>query len=347
MKELSIQQKAKRYDEVIERARYWEKNPTVWSSDDICQKLFPELKESEDERIRKALIHLITEQDGYLTAVNGISTKDILSWLEKQGEQKSAKNIVETWKDMRLEVYQQASGNRHESNCSDDTTKMFSLNDIDEIIEKMSEQKPVIEGTFVNVDEVREGFMQEVYGALYADPTNDRANQIIDAFDHLPTITIQKPADKVKPKFKHGDIIHKIGENTIYPIKIEGITGNNGSYIGNNGKDFITIKFQDEYELIEQNSAKWSEEDEQIILSIEQVMNCASFLNIVPEKIDKIRSWLKSLKERYTWKPSNEQLKVLNEVLNFAANHETPYWHWYIFGTLKNLIKQLKKLTKE
>ena len=51
MKELSIEEKAKRYDEAIERARYWEKNPTVWSSDDICQKLFSELKESEDERV--------------------------------------------------------------------------------------------------------------------------------------------------------------------------------------------------------------------------------------------------------------------------------------------------------
>lgn len=46
-----------------------------------------------------------------------------------------------------------------------------------------------------------------------------------------------------------------------------------------------------------QNHA-WSEDDEMIALNIEQVMNCASLLNIVPEKIDKIRTWLKSLKER-------------------------------------------------
>lgn len=72
-------------------------------------------------------------------------------------------------------------------------------------LEKQGEQKPVIEGTFVNVDEVRDDFMQEVYRALYSDSTNDRANQIIDAFDHLPTITIQKPVDNVEPKFKVGD----------------------------------------------------------------------------------------------------------------------------------------------
>lgn len=57
----------------------------------------------------------------------------------KKIEQKPTKNIVEIWKDMRLEVYQQASGNKHESNDSDDTTKMFSLNDIDEIFEKIAE----------------------------------------------------------------------------------------------------------------------------------------------------------------------------------------------------------------
>ena len=52
-----------------------------------------------------------------------------------------------------------------------------------------------------------------------------------------------------------------------------------------------------ELKKIEQSSA-WSEEDEKMMLSIEQVMNCASLLNIVPQKIDKVRTWLKSIKER-------------------------------------------------
>ena len=42
---------------------------------EALQILIPELAESEDERIRKALIHLISEQDGILTAINGISVK--------------------------------------------------------------------------------------------------------------------------------------------------------------------------------------------------------------------------------------------------------------------------------
>ena len=133
-----------------------------WVKED-AEHYFPELAESEDERIRKEIIQYIK---------TGTYHKDWVTWLENQGEQKPygqrkecsdcqfnytgeckgscqmkidgqkpAKNIVEAWKDMRLEVYQQASGNRHEPNYSDDTTKMFSLNDIDEIIEKISEQK--------------------------------------------------------------------------------------------------------------------------------------------------------------------------------------------------------------
>ena len=44
--------------------------------------------ESKDERIRKALIHLINEQDGFLTAINGISVKDIIAYLERQKDKR-------------------------------------------------------------------------------------------------------------------------------------------------------------------------------------------------------------------------------------------------------------------
>ena len=56
-------------------------------------------------------------------------------------------------------------------------------------------------------------------------------------------------------------------------------------------------------------------------------------------------SWLAWLeKQEYAITCSEEQMKVLDEVLNFAANHESPYWNDYIFGTLNSLIRQLKKM---
>lgn len=110
---------------------------------EALQTLIPELKESEDEKIRNFLIGFIKacrwaekEDQGWP------SKEECIAWIEKQSEQKSqCKSAFELWKDMRFEVYQQASGNRHEPNCSDDSTKMFSLNDIDEIFEKIAENQ--------------------------------------------------------------------------------------------------------------------------------------------------------------------------------------------------------------
>lgn len=55
------------------------------------ENIFLELKESEDERIRKGLIKAfgtIGKKDW-----GGLIVRDILAWLEKQGENKSTKNV--------------------------------------------------------------------------------------------------------------------------------------------------------------------------------------------------------------------------------------------------------------
>lgn len=133
-----------KYEEALKRAKNHLNNDGLTLEQyETIYRIFPELEESKDEKIRKRIL-LSLQKDIMTTKNAGCNTKDLeecISWLEKQSEQKPTNTIVETWKDMRLEVYQQASGNRHEPNCSDDTTKMFSLNDIDEIIEKMSEPK--------------------------------------------------------------------------------------------------------------------------------------------------------------------------------------------------------------
>ena len=87
----------------------------------------------------------------------------------------------------------------------------------------------------------------------------------------------------------------------------------------------------------------WSEEDEKILNFI--IARLHSHPNVGLEEYSKEYSWLiytlKSLKPQSRWKPSDEQIKVLDEILIFAANHESPHWNDYIFETLNNLIKQL------
>lgn len=169
-----------------------------------AKEIIPELTESEDERLRKEIIEFIKISKPEWKNYRDYSSW--IAWLEKQEYQKPTENFVESWKDMRLEVYQQASGNRHEPNYSDDTTKMFSLNDIDEIIEKMSEQKTVdkIEPKFTVGDWVTNNIeivqitgydIDYGYQVDYKGNLQHRDTDIIEKEYHLWTIQDAKDGD--------------------------------------------------------------------------------------------------------------------------------------------------------
>ena len=143
----SLEEKAKAYDEATKRAKEWYNDNQIGIGFKAnLEKLFPELKESEDERVRKGLLYVIEHHPTLPTE----EAEEYIAWLEKQSEQK-------------------------------------------------------LDGTFVNVDDVREDFVNEVYRVLDADSTNDRANQIIDAFDNLPTVAIEKQGEQKPVEWSEED----------------------------------------------------------------------------------------------------------------------------------------------
>jgi hypothetical protein len=86
MKELSIEEKAKAYDEAIEKIQKYVKDDygcTRLRPEDI----FPELKENEDERIRKAIKYCIKQGFIGCGKIENVTPDECLAWLEKQGEQ--------------------------------------------------------------------------------------------------------------------------------------------------------------------------------------------------------------------------------------------------------------------
>ena len=87
MKELSIKEKAKAYDRALEIAKAWHKLDNNDLSNDDLETLFPELKESEDEKIRKRIISALVEWNEKCSFPG--DSDDMIAWLEKQGEQKS------------------------------------------------------------------------------------------------------------------------------------------------------------------------------------------------------------------------------------------------------------------
>jgi hypothetical protein len=80
---MTQEEKAKAYDEAIKRAKEAAEKGMV--SHNFVSDIFPELAESEDEKIRKALIEVVKESSEILEKKN---QERMIAWLEKQGEQK-------------------------------------------------------------------------------------------------------------------------------------------------------------------------------------------------------------------------------------------------------------------
>ena len=155
----------------------------------------------------------------------------------------------------------------------------------------------------------------------------------------------QKPT-KVEPKFKHGDRVRN---------KKSGLEQTLGSCIEDvyEGAFPFRIKDQDDWELVEQNPA-WSEEDKNIIqwiiCDVEDLYRLNKKVSVIA---DKEINWLKHLEERYTWKPSDEQMEALKDALNDAIcqydfkgsliKEEVTRKHVETIESLYNDLKKLKK----
>ena len=151
---------------------------------------------------------------------------------------------------------------------------------------------------------------------------------------------MQKPV-KI-PKFKVGDFIQFKGMgHTRYTIKeVCGLS----HYINSFDRRMDMSYTDNNFELVEQKPAAWSEEDEYLL--DETIKHLEALIRITKKQgsaySDEIQyyqrdiDWLKSLKERCTWKPSNEQLKALKEAVDEHFDIDG--------GALWHLYEDLKKL---
>lgn len=91
MKELSIEQKAKAYDEAIKRAKELLEIGLKDTRDKrVVLSFFPELAESEDKKMIQYFKDLAPFDNAEeLYEKYGFSHKDAIAWLEKKGEQKT------------------------------------------------------------------------------------------------------------------------------------------------------------------------------------------------------------------------------------------------------------------
>lgn len=130
MKELSIEEKAKAYDEALQRTRRWYDSNTNEGFREIFEDIFPILKESEDERIRKEIRDFIcwATDRGSITREQLEKSNSWLAWLENQA--KNNMGISEATKQKLEDNLNKALEKETPESCN-------------EFLEKQGEQRPV------------------------------------------------------------------------------------------------------------------------------------------------------------------------------------------------------------
>jgi len=150
MKKLSIKEKAIAYDEAIEKLRnaFYDNNSRMCEEYrnavlKIIEPIFPELAESEDERIRKEIIAFLT----YYHTGQGNSLKyddGWIAWLEKQGKKIKPIEGFNTEFERQISHIIASTINK-EYEYTEDSVKWVSnalLNYAKHEFEKQGEQKP-------------------------------------------------------------------------------------------------------------------------------------------------------------------------------------------------------------
>jgi len=178
----------------------------------ILESLFPELRESEDERIRKSLAAYFAKFKQSDMWDNDFSFGDILAWLEKQVQKPTDAEMKEI---LRTEYEKgRADGMLYQAKKE---------------IEKQGEQKPIISN-----DAIREGIAH--FGI-----TQYQIDNWLKKYVDVESQGEQKSADKVEPKFKVGDWIINTESGYIRQI----LKINNGCYETDYGvlpiKDYESI----------------------------------------------------------------------------------------------------------
>lgn len=92
---MTQEQKAEAYSKAVEKAKQEYNTATSEDRKQWLEELFPELRESEDERVRKAVFNFFNRGAKNGEQTNGVYDKDILAWLEKQTYTK--KNIDDAY----------------------------------------------------------------------------------------------------------------------------------------------------------------------------------------------------------------------------------------------------------
>ena len=360
----TIEQKAKAYDEALKVLHKYD-GANIMFTQDLKEEMFPELKESEDEKTRKELLkHLREVASGKSLELSTTNYERWATWVEKQGEHAKFRDSIQV-------------GDKVTRNQDGVLVNLSQLNRVAKKDEKQGEQKPtpkfhesewvvyecveetatlqiirIVGETYVFSDDSTLGVVDEDTLRLW-DVTKDAKDGDVLATDDWVFIFKELNTNCKPVCYCHYDVDlgFVIDVNTYIST---------GSTIKPATKEQRNLLFQKMYEVgyvwnddkkelkkIEYTST-WSEDDEKQLNDI---------IELLPDLSNR-HNWLKSLKDRVgnfdngykvgfsaakhnQWKPSDEQITWLYRAADDASKDSR------MKQVLNNLLLDLKKLRDE
>ena len=285
-----------KYEMALERAKKLKENPQMVfyeyspkEGDTICDYIFPELKESKDEKIRKAIIEGLKAMKSNFHTISSIKIDDAINWLEKQ---KGCEYIKKDW----LEHVKQSWYKEGfiDGKYSNKTPKEWTIND----------------ATTLNLENGTAKLQHDL--TLYANwlktqfPTNEKQGEQKPAWSEEDevylntTIAYLKDAQEFKKTAENCIGWLKSLKNRVLPQPKQQWSEEDDNDAWMND---IISKVENNLQLNKaeidwlkslkpQSQQKWDEEDEKMFISLKTLLNNASCYSCT-EGVDKILVWLK------------------------------------------------------
>ena len=279
-----------KYKEALERAKAMIK---VAANQDeaigFANTIFPELKESEDEKVEKAIFGMVYDSDNELWSSYDVTKSDVLAWLEKQGEQKFEMKTAEESLGIDSDTYNKI---------------------VDECIfgeQKPEENKGNVGGISANWSEEDEKILGDIIEdvmTLHSGKTLGVIRNKINWLKSLKGRVQTKHEWSEEDSYYINNIIHIIEEINNAPLKRR--------------EDWEAyIDWLKSLKCRVQPKQKWSEEDEIYYKRVQLSIEWARAHNRISEgSCDEQLNWLKSLRLQNRWKPSDEQIRALKHAFN-------------------------------
>jgi heat shock protein HspQ len=288
MKELSIEEKAKAYDNALKVLHKYD-GANIMFSQSLKEEMFPELAESEDKKMMNQLHSWMKEFGGAEEY-----TEKVYQWikglLEKQGEQNHDDKVEPKFK------------------VGDIITNGILIGEIDEIHEWG--YHAYFGDHYADVPDVENWHKWTIQDA--------KANAGYEGNANKKELKKVEQKSTIIPKFKVGDIIrHKEQGFTCKIIAVDTeyrLSECSGTH--------LPFDSQDAYELVEQKPAEWTKEDKERYISCLQKLSTGN-----PEQPETINSkWFKEhVYPKPQWKPSDKQIYSLDRVLSFYGKGTVIY----------------------